>query len=623
MHKPTLIAGIVIAFFGVILAANAAATIMAFCYGGKVSFDYCQFGIQFILTGTLSAVFVSAIGAWLIILRLESISARTVMTKTPFVIGFLAAGIALLLTSMLGVFLIQVDEEVAFRYNDSMIEYFPVLIPIGIISFLLGLAGLLMYYVKSPARLLMWILVFVAMATAGSLLTFGSPVGLAIGIVAFIGTYWFLRNRIAVASNIVVAAVILGSIAVVVLVFYIPSMLFDYGYSEIKPEVTVARNKIVDSVGGIALTRVDNASRVLSPDCLRNEPDCKKRYGEGLAELEMYYGRTEDGHQIISSVITNTGTSIINVTDFMIDGSSSSSYQELVAYGVESSSGGISFGGWPFLFFGDGQYKSDAPITEPVTLKPEESLSIYIKGKWNSSDSGTLITTFGSSASYNYYIEPLIWHSPDASEENVCAPGCDTAPRVISNPQYWSLGTYYGRESNPDGTIYIRSPAISYAGCINQQDATRLLAARNLTVNFPAYIPDGFSSVCVIDGDAHSIVQILANETAMQRGDIRQDPRLLNDASIEDKGGVITVSAQLTPWQNFNETAYEEYTYYVKNNDPEFIGKTSFQVIKGNSVVIEENYSGASVDVYTNGEKYSIIGMMPASELIRIAESLM
>lgn len=629
MHKPTLVAGSIITFLSIVLAANTISILLGVCYetaadsspqrGLDCISDY--FGFQLFLSGLVSAIFVSAIGIWFLALGIKSISAKAAMTRTAFVIGFLTSGVAMLLVAMLSVFLTLFDEEAAFDYNDFVIEYAPTLIPVGVISFLLGLTGLIIYYVKSPARLLMWLLVFAAFVSVGSLVMFGSPFGLLIGVAVFVATYWILHKRVADARNIVIAAVALGSIGIMAAIAYAETMFFDYGNVEIRPEVIVERNQVVDSVDGIALARVDNASRVLPPDCLKSDQDCRARYGEGLAGLEMYYGIAADGQQIISSTITNTGTGTINVTDFGIQGSSTTFQTELVANAVESSVSGISFGGPPFFLFGFSQYQSDAPITEPVALKPNESLTMHIKGNW-SAEQGKAISVFRSSASYNYYLEPNIWNYPDSPEQSVCVPGCDISPELISTPRSGSLSTYYdGDKHIHDAMAEIRSPGLSYVGCMSNHDATFLFAKRNLAVDFPSYLPEGFSSVCIIDSDTQWMLQIIANSTAMREEQFRQDPRLLADAT--EQPGVITVSTQLTPWQNFNDTAFEEYSYYIENNDPEYIGQVSFQVIRGNSVVIQENYWGTSVEVNMNGREYYITGKVPPQELLRVAESLM
>jgi hypothetical protein len=159
------------------------------------------------------------------------------------------------------------------------------------------------------------------------------------------------------------------------------------------PVVTVAKGKLT-AVEGIELKEV--AKSISSESIVTNDKSPYFRdviRKQDLAELTLQHGVVANGADILAFSITNTGTDRLYLEMLTITGLTPPRIGEFTGWAVHAG------------------YLEEPPetraivrptITEPVVLKPGESLSGYIIGKWLLPGIDEPIVTFTVHAFYNY-----------------------------------------------------------------------------------------------------------------------------------------------------------------------------------------------------------------------------
>jgi hypothetical protein len=477
---------------------------------------------------------------------------------------------------------------------------------------LLGIAGVVLRISKNPARKLMWILAAIALVfLIGKA---GVDYFAFLGAAAVIAVAVLLRKKTLAPS--VIAAVTIASIAAIAVSSQTGNI---QGYDfESHPEVTILHGNM--DAAGSKLTAVANSSRTLGPGCINNQP-CVQKYGEGLAELVLFQGFQDDQYAV-AGTITNAGINRINITEFEIQGTilSDGRQQHVDAQAVYDPRfehiGGFSLLAAP-------QERSKGAVGGPVAVDPGESLTVLVKGKWAANSSST---GFQARTSYQYFIEPLGTDPSLFDQSLACsaAERCDDF-KINIHRSYWSLVA--GSDTRMDLPKARELPAhFSYAGCLSRHDADLLYSERNSTVGYPAYMPAGFSLLCMMD-ENDEFIQVYTNNTDLasmsEKGQV--DPRLVRVSGARAPGTFI-IQASMSPRPNwYNSSDYESYKYRLEHKgEPGTEGyEASFRTIQGGSIFTERfSESSSAINVNLEDKRYHVFGSIPEEVLAKVAESL-
>ncbi len=163
-------------------------------------------------------------------------------------------------------------------------------------------------------------------------------------------------------------------------------------------KATVIQDKI-NSIDGVALT--EEARSTNSGTLERTEETSKEIFERGQAELVLHRGIGPDGNEYVSATITNMGTSQFYLLSLGIAGYTKSGISTLTAYGVNADYSPDVWVSYP-----------EPPITKPVILKPGESITSYINGKWYVNEVEEPITDFSAGALYGYEVQGITTDQP-------------------------------------------------------------------------------------------------------------------------------------------------------------------------------------------------------------------
>jgi|GEM_PF-5185203 len=587
-----------------------------------------------------------SVGIWLVVFGLTSRSAKPVLTSKIFIYSSLAAGIfffgvtALMLTNSL-------QGETSFTYVIPWIFYVvpsnPFIIPLtGAGLILLSISGVVLKNSSNPARILMWVLVFVVIALVAGRLA--SDYVITLGSVAGVVAAFFVLRKRPIAPQIV-AGVIVASVVVIVIT---QSQEVEGYPPDLHPDVTFLNQKI-ETLDGTDLVKTTNSSRTLGPDCILDS-ECVEKYGEGLMELSIHEGFQEDNEYNVVATMTNNGINVINITSLDIRGvilNDNGMPQHIEVQAIRDPLFGVMLGYLSFL-----QQREDIPkgsMFGPVAIEPGESLSAYIKGKWKpypindiAESQGSPLSSFQSETRYEYTILPFTRALGDGGS---CLEYCSNGSHgtyALTNLHrgFWTLNagvnvraiSPYGPTSEVIGPFDL--PAhFSYAGCMSENDASDLYARRNFTLSYPKHVPSGFSLLCISDQNGSpSLAMIYANgSSAGIRDYVEDDPRLIYATSAQEPGSLIvtmTMATYSSGMQDFNQTAYREYErlkqHVEQSEELSSIDHVSIRNVPGGSIFVEGFDGGSSaVDLNLQDRKYHIFGRgVPEAELVRVAESL-
>ncbi len=161
---------------------------------------------------------------------------------------------------------------------------------------------------------------------------------------------------------------------------------------------TVIQEK-VNSIDSIVLT--EEAKSTNSGALERTGEIYKEIFKRGQAELVLNRGIGSDGNEYVSATITNTGTSQFYLLSLGIAGYTKGGISTLTAYGVNADYSPDVWVGYP-----------EPPITTPVILKPGESITSYINGKWYVNEVAEPITDFSAGALYGYEVQGITTDQP-------------------------------------------------------------------------------------------------------------------------------------------------------------------------------------------------------------------
>lgn len=157
----------------------------------------------------------------------------------------------------------------------------------------------------------------------------------------------------------------------------------------IHPQVIVVKDKVT-SVNGVALTEV--ARTATSSTIERVDGVSRFVDRDGQAQVSLLHGLDPSGQHIIAVTVTNTDVSPFYLTTLGFEGGNSETrISTLSAFAVDMIRGVNTVENYP-----------KAPIIDPVTLNPNESLSAYIMGKWNIAELNKPIDTITVGATYYY-----------------------------------------------------------------------------------------------------------------------------------------------------------------------------------------------------------------------------
>lgn len=611
MHKATLAAGIVIiALTALALLSTGTRATLAYCLekGGNNEFPAV---ISCSPTIFSPFIFSAAVGVWLVVFGLLSKSAKPILTSRIFIIASFGIGfsfwVVIILQSMLPAW--QDAPEVAFMYPGAGLYFDPVAAAITSGQLiLLGIAGIVLRISKNPARKFMWILA--AIAFVFLLGKAGIDYFALLGAAAVIAAAILLRKKTLPSS--VIAAVTIASIAAIA----VSAQIDNIQEYETHPEVTILHSDI--NAANSKLTQVANSSRVLGPDCI-NDQSCTQKYGEGLAELVLFQGFQGDQYAV-AGTITNTGTNRINITEFSIQGTVlSGSRQQYVDAQAVYDSRFEHIG--RFSLLATPQERSKGAVDGPVTVDPGESLTVLAKGKGNTTSSAG----FQVRASYQYFMEPL-GTDPSLFDQSLACPAAEPCDNFKTNihRSYWSLVA--GSDTRMGLPEARELPAhFSYAGCLSKHDADLLYNKRNVTMGYPAYLPAGFSLLCMMD-ENDEFIQVYTNNTGLanmsEKGQF--DPRLVRVNGAREPGTFI-IQMSMSPRPNwYNSSDYESYKYHLEHKG-ELGSKygASFQIIPGGSIFTERfSESSSAINVNLEDRRYHVFGSISTDELAKVAESL-
>lgn len=201
------------------------------------------------------------------------------------------------------------------------------------------------------------------------------------------------KTLITVITAVAIAAIVIGSV-----IMYTQAQNASPTVAEvintvtpIIPQVIVVKDKVT-SVNGVTLAEVAKTST--SNTIERVDAVSRLAFKDGQAELSLLYGVDPSRQHIIAVVLTNTGTSTFYVTALTMEaGNSETRIFPLLAYAVDMIKGVKTVENYP-----------KAPITDPVVLNPNESLSAYIVGKWNIAELSKPIDVINVGATYYYQL---------------------------------------------------------------------------------------------------------------------------------------------------------------------------------------------------------------------------
>jgi hypothetical protein len=575
-----------------------------------------------------------AVGLWLIIFGLMSRSAKPILADPRFIYSVLAAGGAVWAFIIGAVIISAFDNAVSFAPPDPLITPFTLnplaTAALGAGFLLLGLAGFVIRRSANPARILMWVVAFVAVAVTAAHFSGDNYWFVPSAIVGMVAALIFLRKR--KIPSYVVGAIVIISAATIVLSYQTEEI--EGYYPEQTPAVSfvTSRTDAILTIEGVELRKMTNSSRILGPECSL-DPVCVENYSEGLTELSINEG--SDGQtRIISATLSNTGKNPVNVTLLHLTGlitADTGKPQYLEVLAIRD----------PFMtdimpsLMAPKEELSDGSTKGPVVIKPGESLSAYIKGEWIPySEQENSAFPFQVSARYEYEILPLI---RSLNESTNCLEYCAPDSQLPSNFHrgYWSLtaGPHYTELTKLPVNIISQSfygsdqtSRLSYAGCMSANDAEKLYSSRNITLGFPDYLPAGFSLICRLDeSGSPAFVQIYGNTSSPGIRDyLDDDPRLLYRTSSREHGSLI-VSMRLgsTPNEFITEAAARQHEFETRNEFSS-IESSSLREVQGGSIFVEVFEGGAAaVDLNLADRQYHVFGNgVSADELVKVAESI-
>jgi hypothetical protein len=632
MHVSTLVAGVVIVGVAfAVLYFSAAYSNILLCLAMPDSSSERVFATYTVCNPVSFAphILSFSVGTWLIIFGFLSRSARPILADMRFIYVVLAAGVAIW-ASILSLFLISAfDNTVSFGPPSPLLSPFT-LNPLAVAALgaglvLLALAGYVVKKSTSPAKILMWVAAFPAVALAAGRLG-GESWWIVLGAVAAVIAAIVILRKKSIPS-VVVAAVIVISVAGIVL-SYQNEELEGY-YPELTPEVFFVTTPAGEdmTIEGIRLAVVSNSSRILGPECAA-DAECVMNYSEGLAELLLLEGADGQKH-IISATLSNNGVNPINVTQLQLTGLIAADTGKPQYIEVEAVRDVI-IASIVSSMLGPRQDLSAGSVPGPVTIQPGESLSAYIKGQWvpySEGENGPF--PFQAYVRYEYELESLVQPITQTID---CAGDCVTY-RANIRMESWDLsaGTNY-REitSLPVNilslTAYSTEAAtrLSYAGCMNTNDVLDLYSRRNITLGFPDYLPSAYTLVCITErGD--DLIQIYANASAPMIRDYASDDLRLISRDLGSKSGILAVTMRLAfePDQFIKRAASEAEE--IKTRD-EFssIENAYISNVQGGTIFVKAfGDLNASVDLNLTDRQYHIFGRgISEHELVRVAESI-
>jgi hypothetical protein len=158
-------------------------------------------------------------------------------------------------------------------------------------------------------------------------------------------------------------------------------------------------NAKVSDVNGVTLTEIAKSTNSNTMEI--KDGDKKEIFKRNLAELSLNKAVASDGREIISTTLTNSGTTKFYVLSLGIAGYTKSGISSMTAYGINADYSPTVWEGYP-----------EPSITEPFLLNPGESTTSYIVGQWNQKETMEPITEFGAGAVYDFEIQGLTTDQP-------------------------------------------------------------------------------------------------------------------------------------------------------------------------------------------------------------------
>ncbi|MGH9877282.1 MAG: hypothetical protein ACRD5H_06555 [Nitrososphaerales archaeon] len=161
----------------------------------------------------------------------------------------------------------------------------------------------------------------------------------------------------------------------------------------IYPNATVVQGMLPSSIDGIALREI--AKNTVSNSIIRDQKlgMSKGIEKEGLAEITLYMAADPgNDNNVVAVTLTNIGKDRFFLKQFAIGGQTSrTGMAPLAATVLDSDYSPQVWGSIP-----------KPVLTRIIIMNPGDSISAYIKGKYNEEFTGELINVFGGSASYYY-----------------------------------------------------------------------------------------------------------------------------------------------------------------------------------------------------------------------------
>lgn len=168
--------------------------------------------------------------------------------------------------------------------------------------------------------------------------------------------------------------------------------------------------------------------------------------------------------------------------------------------------------------------------------------------------------------------------------------------------------------------------------CMDREIARSVYSQSAFDLKFPSYLPDGFRSVCNAENTDTSMIQVYANQTAIEFYTARASeyspgnpfPLRADDLRADGVSGILQVHAfksyhddedprrQLE--NRYREMISENYRGFA--TDPEWFEANSIPYFAYNDGIL------SIVEVAFDSEHYRITGALPREEIVKIAESL-
>lgn len=136
------------------------------------------------------------------------------------------------------------------------------------------------------------------------------------------------------------------------------------------PKAIVVNEKI-NQVNDVILTKISDTSVATTIE--RDEmgfSNTKEILNK--ASIELHHGTTSDKKDVVMATVINTGNQLIYVKNFIITGESSTGAKVVESYVIDADYDELTFGNIP-----------KPSEIDYVALKPGESVSGHITGKWN------------------------------------------------------------------------------------------------------------------------------------------------------------------------------------------------------------------------------------------------